>query len=166
MLTHNKMPSNHSVWSNFNSEGGASFGNNDRGAKHDSMKPFGHNNQKSFGPFGSNNNPGYNSGPASLPPFGFKSRDSKIYDFELKSSSPNTSGPHSMLTLGMEPKKFSWNNNGHSWMETSSGGSSRASSGQGSSNQLDWSGTVEGVFREEIGKMAEGHRRNSRFMAF
>ena len=35
-----------------------------------------------------------------------------------------------------------------------------------SSNQLDWSGTVEGVFREEIGKMADGHRRNSRFMAF
>eukprot|EP00091_Calanus_sinicus_P013271 TRINITY_DN29491_c0_g1_i1.p1 TRINITY_DN29491_c0_g1~~TRINITY_DN29491_c0_g1_i1.p1 ORF type:complete len:161 (-),score=38.03 TRINITY_DN29491_c0_g1_i1:55-537(-) len=160
------MPSKPSVWSNLNSEVGAGFGNTDRGTKHEGSKHFGHNSQKTFGPFGSNNNNHFNFGPASLPPCGFKTRDSKIYDFELNSSSSNTSGPHSMLTLGMEPKQFSWNNSGNSWMDTSSGGSSRCSSGHGSSNQLDWSGAVEGVFRDEIGRMAEGYRRNSRYMAF
>jgi hypothetical protein len=52
----------------------------------------------------------------------------------------------------MKPKKYNWNNYGNLWTDTSSGGSSRASSEDGSNSQLDWSGTVEEVFREDKGK--------------
>ena len=61
----------------------------------------------------------------------------------------------------MEPKKYNWGSNpfantDQSLMEVSSGGSSRNSSSHGSNSRLDWGGMVESVFKEEIGKMAEG----------
>ena len=122
-----------------------------------------------FGPFGSKISFGSSSGPTSLPAFGLKKMNSKIYQFELgsassgssASSSTKGSGSNSLLTFGMEPKKYNWGSNpfantDQSLMEVSSGGSSRNSSSHGSNSRLDWGGMVETVFKEEIGKMAEG----------
>ena len=124
-----------------------------------------------FGPFGSRTFHGSNSGATSLPTFGLKKANSNIYNFELGSTSPTAgyswstkeSGPSSMLTFGMEPKQFSCHSNPFCTeylMDTSqsshSGGSSRTSSGNGSTCSLfDWGGVVENVFKEEIGKMAQ-----------
>ena len=122
-----------------------------------------------LGPFGSNNNIGCDSGSTSLPTFGCNNKNSNIFNFEVGSSFSDTkgSGSISMLTFGMEPKKYNWSSNSdNSLMEISSGGSSRTSSGHGSNSQLDWGGTVEGVFREEIGKMAMDYQRRSSFKAF
>ena len=147
--------------------GNSNFTNDSKGFKTDAGQKSLQTNNLPLGPFGSTSNSRQGSGPTSLPAMGFKNQNSNVYSFELKSDSPNTSGSgsSSMLELGMEPKMYNWNSNGNSRMDTSSGGSSRTSSGHGSSNQLDWSGTVEGVFREEIRQMAEGDRRNNSFWA-
>merc|ERR1712243_366724 len=106
-----------------------------------------------LGAFGSSNFQVGSSGPSSLPYTGFRSNkeSSNIFSFELSGSG---SGSGSMLTLGMESKMYSWSSDaGNSLnMETTSGGSSRTSSGHPS---LDWNNNVEGVFREEIQRMAE-----------
>ena len=80
-------------------------------------------------------------------------------------SNTTETGPSSMLTFGMEPKDYSCQLNPFSnqyTMETSyrSRGSSRSSSGTGSTSQLDWGGAIESVFKEEIGKMAEAVQKN------
>ena len=128
------------------------------------------------GPFGSNTS--FESRRTSLPAFELKRRNSKINHFELGNSSSGSSssnnntgsGPNSMLSLGTESKKYNWSTNPFSnadqnMMDTSSGsgGSSRTSSGHGSYSQLDWDGTVDGVFKEEIGKMSLGFQRGSCF---
>ena len=162
------------VWKSFGNEGRrASF-------KTDSLASFGRSQaaeQKTsgsfmdgclgFGPFGSKSSYGTNSGATSLPTFVWKEQNSNIYRFELGSTSSSSSlscstkesEPTSMLTFGMEPKKFNCHSNPFSdayLVNTSchSGGSSRNSSGSGSTSQLDWGGVVENVFKEEIGMMA------------
>ena len=127
------------------------------------------NNQKiegtlSFGSFGSK--PVFGSGPSSLPAIGSRNENSNIYKFELGTNSPGSGH----LSLGMESKQF-WSINNPFCpdynMDTScsSGGSSRYSSNNGSTGRLDWGAVVEGVYREEIGKMAQeifwGSNRNS-----
>ena len=134
------MASNQSVWGTSNSWDKQANHNNKTG----NSVAFGQKSFQSFGPFGSSSSHGNSSGPASLPTMGFRNQaPSSIHTFELNRGSAHTSA--SMLTLDMDPKMCSWS--------ISSGGSSRASSGQAS---LDWSGTVDGVFREEIQKMSEG----------
>ena len=152
---HNRIPiimsANQSVWGNSGCWGKHSNQNSNR-----NFGAFGQSSLQSnslgFGAFGSNNSFS-SSGPTSLPCTGFRNKESSnIYSFELNSQ-PG-SGSASMLSLGVESKTYNWSSSGNdSWkMDTSSGGSSRTSSGHAS---LDWSGTVEGVFREEIQKMAE-----------
>ena len=148
------MSVNQSVWGN-----SGCWRKNSNNSKNDSFETFGQKNQQSnslaFGAFGSSSTHFGGSGPTSLPCTGFRSNkeSSNIYSFEL-SGSGSGSGSGSMLTLGMESKTYNWNSGaGSPWgMETASGGSSRTSSGHPS---LDWSNTVEGVFREDIQKMAE-----------
>ena len=150
------MSANQSVWGN-----SSCWGKNTNNSKNDNFGAFGQKNQQSnnlaFGAFGSNNFQvgSSGSGPSSLPCTGFRNdkESSNIFSFEL-SGSGSGSGSGSMLTLGMESKMYNWSSDaGNSLkMETTSGGSSRTSSGHPS---LDWNNTVEGVFREEIQKMAE-----------
>ena len=148
------MSANQSVWGN-----SGCWGKNSNNSKNDNFGAFGQKNQQSsslaFGAFGSSSVHIGGSGPSSLPCTGFRSNkeSSNIYSFEL-SGSGSGSGSGSMLTLGMESKTYNWSSGAaNPWgMETASGGSSRTSSGHPS---LDWSNTVEGVFREEIQKMAE-----------
>eukprot|EP00092_Neocalanus_flemingeri_P076896 GFUD01095428.1.p1 GENE.GFUD01095428.1~~GFUD01095428.1.p1 ORF type:complete len:203 (-),score=49.49 GFUD01095428.1:114-701(-) len=126
------------------------------------------------GPFGSKTDFGSSSQTSSLPAFGLQNKNSKMYCFELGSASSGSSissstrgsGPNSLLTFGMEPKKYSWDTtssqtNGPSQIKSSSGGSSRNSSCQGSNSRLDWSGMVESVYREEIGRMADSYQRGT-----
>ena len=128
------------------------------------------------GPFGSSMSSGSSSGPSSLPAFSFQKEKSKLYSFEVGSASSGSSccsstagsGSSSLLTFGMEAKTYRNYSNcssrpEESKMETSSGGSSRNSSNKGSNNQLDWSGMVESVFKEEIGKMSEKFHRGTGF---
>ena len=144
------MSVNQSVWGT-----SGCWGKNSNDSKKDNFGAFGQKNQQSnslaFGAFGSSSTHFGGSGPTSLPCTGFRSNkeSSNIYSFELSGS-----GSGSMLTLGMESKTYNWNTGAGNplGMETASGGSSRTSSGHSS---LDWSNTVEGVFREEIQKMAE-----------
>merc|ERR1711942_351413 len=148
------MSANQSVWGN-----SSCWGKNTKNSKIDNFGAFGQKNQQSnnlaFGAFGSNNFQVGSSGPSSLPYTGFRNNkdSSNMFSFEL-SGSGSGSGSGSMLTLGMESKMYSWSGDaGNSLkMETTSGGSSRTSSGHPS---LDWNNTVEGVFREEIQRMAE-----------
>ena len=72
------------------------------------------------------------------------------------------SGPNSVLSLGMEPRKYQWGFNAKnvpSLMNISSGSSGNSSS-RGSNESMEWTGLVERVFREEIGKMAEGMKKS------
>eukprot|EP00092_Neocalanus_flemingeri_P102020 GFUD01130467.1.p1 GENE.GFUD01130467.1~~GFUD01130467.1.p1 ORF type:complete len:182 (-),score=41.10 GFUD01130467.1:126-644(-) len=160
------LKSSKNVWGNSNRDIGGSLVQKGRKEKikTDSWGSFGHSGGDkkmsnlssggcfSVGPFGSNFES--DSGQKSLPAFG-SNKISSIYRFELESSSSGTleCGPNPVLTFGMEPTKFTWSSKS---LETTSGGSSRTSSSQGSNNQLDWTGTVENVFKEEIKKMAEG----------
>ena len=175
------------VWSNINRDIGSSFANDGRRASfsQNGFRDFGNflvdprksrspaGSGLSSGPFGSKMNYGSNSGPTSMPEFGYHTKNPKIYQFELGSSSSGSSGtssrpgsgPNSLLTFGMEPKKHDWFSkpvtNKHSKTEVPSGGSSRYSSNQGSNNRLDWGGVVEGVFKEEVRKMSELFQRRS-----
>ena len=113
-----------------------------------------------FEPFGSKPSDGSGTGA-----FGWQENNSNIYNFELGSTSSSSSlscsakgsEPNSMLTFGTVPKKFNCKLNPFSneYKMGASGGSSRNSSGNGSTSRLDWSEMVESVFKEEIGKMAE-----------
>ena len=108
------------------------------------------------GPFGS----GAFSGPSSMP--NMQKENSKLFSFEIGSSSSGSSaagsGPSSLLSFGMVSKKYNYSltpgsKPDENKMDISSGGSSRNSSTTGSWSRLDWSGVVEGVFKEEIGRM-------------
>ena len=101
---------------------------------------------RSFGPFGSFSSHRLASGPSSLPNMWLVSLDTSKNTLATNSQNNNT-----MVTIGAESKSCSWS----SRMEKTSGGSSRTSSPSGS---LDWSATVDGVFQEEIQKLAEENR--------
>ena len=147
---------------------------NNRGFGNSQVEQGTNNKGLLFGPFGSksesgtNNGPfGKSSGPTSLPNEGVQGRGSKIFKFELGScssgsscsSSAGGSGPNSMLTFGMEPRRYNLGTiglpNPDQLLEGRSGGSSRASSNSGSQSPLNWSHMVENILREEIGKMTE-----------
>ena len=87
----------------------------------------------------STNNFGENSGPQSLPAFN---------TFYNKTNSSS---------FGAEGKNLNWGGS-----QSSSSGSSNTSSPLGSSSDLDrrvnWASMVDNVFREEIGKMAQGFK--------
>ena len=87
----------------------------------------------------SRNNFGESNGPQSLP--AFNTFHNKTYS----------------SSFGPEVKKLNWNGS-----QSSSSSSSNTSSPFGSSSDLDrgvdWASMVDNVFREEIGKMAQGYR--------
>ena len=108
------------------------------------------------GPFGS----AAFSGPSSMPTM--QKEKSKLFSFEIGSSSSGSSaagsGPSSLLAFGMVAKKYNYiptpgSRSDENKMDIASGCSSKNSSTTGSWSRLEWSGVVEGVFREEIGKM-------------
>ena len=122
---------------------------------------FGLNNKRSdenssnklpCGAFGSKSN-WSDSGFSSMPFMSPNSQTCHNNKYEPQSG-------HSSLIFGAEPNQNGWNSSSsrlssfkqYNWNMSSSGGSSRNSSGLGS---IDMSGTVEGVFREEIQIMAE-----------
>ena len=84
-------------------------------------------------------------------------QNAKIYQFEIGSdssspSSGNWSGPSSMLSLGVESKKYRGRSLSMFEMHDkgfSSGGSSRKSSIEEKSGQIDWGHLVNSVFKEE-----------------
>ena len=129
--------------------------------------------------FGSNNQrPDENSSSKlTCGPFGSKSNwsdlgsSSMLFMFSNNQTCQNNGlepqSGHSSLIFKAESNQNGWNSsstrsngwnnsssNQYNWNMSSSGGSSRNSSGPGS---IDMSGTVEGVFRDEIRMMAEGN---------
>ena len=153
-LSSTLLQANMSVWGDKNSFGS----NNDRSRNQNS------GDKLSCGAFGSNSN-WTNSGPASMPFMSSSSQNCHLNRFEPPTNCPPSG--HSSLIFGVEQKGDCWNSsssgsNGWSFSSSNqykshmscSGGSSRNSSGPGS---IDMSGTVEGVFRDEIRMMAEGN---------
>ena len=152
-------------------EGSRRFGNYhvDNGASAESIPGC----RLTFGPFGSKFVSGTGSGSTSLPPYGLKKRNSRIYTFELGRSSSGSSycSSGSNLTFGMEPKKYSLGTNGFaetdiSLMKARSRGSDRSSSCFGYKRRLDWGSMVDKIFKEEIEKMTESFQRGNCFSAF
>ena len=115
-------------------------------------------------------------GSTSLPNFTLSRENSKLFRFEVGSTSSGSScsssttgsGSSSLLTFGIEPKNYRWDSspckkNKETKMDISSGESSRNSNAKGSNSRLDWDGMVESVYREEIGKMADTFQRGGCF---
>ena len=123
-----------------------------------------------LGPFGSKFVSGTGSGSTSLPPYGLKKRNSRIYTFELGRSSSGSSycSSASLLTFGMEPKTYDLGSNGFaetdiSLMKTRSQGSDRSYSCFGSKRRLDWGSMVDTIFKEDIEKITESFQRENCF---
>ena len=115
-----------------------------------------------IGPFGSKP-----AGATALSTFTYLEEKSKFYTFEVESSSSGSScssttgsGSNSVLTFGMQSKNY-WQESDllikadENTRKMSSDSSSRMFSNHGSNSCFDWDGMVEGVFKEEIGKMTE-----------
>lgn len=146
-----------SVWGDGNSFGS----DNDKPGDKDGKK-------LSSGAFGSPT--GWSdSGSPSIPFMSSNSHTSYSNRYELQSGHSSLIFGEGQNQNGLKSSSFrtcSWNtsaSNQSNWNMSSSGGSSRNSSGPGS---IDMSGTGEGVFREEICRIAEGNTRfhdNSKF---
>ena len=147
-----------SVWSNSNTEFRTCFGFGSAQSQWTSSR----SNPLRSGPFGSNSFLLKSNGPSSLPVHNSRSNNSNssLFRFDLKNQSG--SGPTSLLTFGTDSKPYDWNCKSGPSSKTSSGGSSRFSSGPGSSNSLDWNETVDEVFRQEIGLWTRNLNSKSR----
>ena len=89
------------------------------------------------------NSTGANAGSPSIPWGSSQVQNDKMYQFEIESNSSGSSvsgsGHNSMLSFGIEPKKYNWDSKADESMANSGG-------------RIDWGGMVNSVFKEETGK--------------
>ena len=109
-----------------------------------------------FGAFGSRIDLGKGSGATSLPTFGSTEKCSSFFSFELGNSSSGSSapfsrpssGPNSLLSFYMEPKRYDLGPHGFARTDPPV----VKNSSKEARNSIDWGLAVENVFKEEIGK--------------